>query len=50
MDGRQKPQNFNMNIRNIVNSTNTPVSRQSEYRGNPDLRTSGPSGTQHAYR
>ncbi|CCC10798.1 hypothetical protein SMACR_07815 [Sordaria macrospora] len=48
MDNRQ---NFNMSIRNVVNTT--PQSRPSDYRGNPEIRpsgTSGTSGTQHSYR
>ncbi|KHE86086.1 hypothetical protein GE21DRAFT_1204915 [Neurospora crassa] len=46
MDNRQ---NFNMSIRNVVNSTTTPQSGQSDYHGNPEIRTAGASGAQHAY-
>ncbi|ESA42676.1 hypothetical protein NCU17029 [Neurospora crassa OR74A] len=38
-----------MSIRNVVNSTTTPQSGQSDYHGNPEIRTAGASGAQHAY-
>ncbi|KAJ4420550.1 hypothetical protein N0V85_000537 [Neurospora sp. IMI 360204] len=38
-----------MSIRNVVNSTTTPQSGQFDYRGNPEIRTSGTSGAQHPY-
>ncbi|KAK3956962.1 hypothetical protein QBC32DRAFT_201299 [Pseudoneurospora amorphoporcata] len=46
MDSRQ---NFNMSIRNVVNSTTTSQSGQSDCRRNPEIHTSGTSGTQHSY-
>lgn len=47
MDNRQ---NFNMSIRNVVNSTTTPQSGQSDYHRNPEICTTGAPGAQHAYQ